>query len=402
MMTLAIPTIIGLIAYLLLYILKWRHYRHFSPKASHNVKNSSYASKITIVIPTSNQAQQLEQLILRLLEQNYAGGIEIVAVCYSTTDNTLDLLKKLEYDHRNIRHTIVPASAHFIDIKKLAITIGIKAVRTEWFAVLNPNFIPDSNNWLTSLTYEIKDNCDLILGYENYISNEQSIYALLYTTHLNFIQSISHLSSVPSNTSNFIIRKSALEHTKLYDDISLQYNLGSISKLIAPLFTKNTTVHSLHPDTIGRLQISNNETYTLSQNKEAESRFLFKVDLTNFTIKTLQNLLIYIYVITIFINVAISSIYLSATFNANHLHNYNSTYSNFFLNTDACLINCISCVFQITALIYPILLFRNSLINFNVKIPIIFLLILPITLPINELFNKIITLFLRNNHRRRL
>jgi glycosyltransferase involved in cell wall biosynthesis len=402
MMTLVIPTIIGLIAYILLYFTKWRHYQRTCQGTMNEAENVAYTSKITMVITTCNQAEQLKQLIERLLKQTYSGGIEIVVVCYATTDNTLDILKKLEYDHRNIRHIIVPASAHFIDIKKLAITIGIKSVRTEWFTLLTPNFSPDKNDWLTALANNIKEEHDLILGYENFINDGHKIYALQYSKYLNFIQSQHTTSSIPPNICNFIIRKNALELTKLYDDHSLQYNLGSISKLLSPIYVKNTKYFCLNPEAICRLQISKTEIGTLNNTKEAERKLLFKVDAKNTTLKVPQSLLIYLYVATIFVNATLLTIFLSAFFFT--IHPLISTYINASLlyNIKSCLISGISTILQIAILTYPILLLKKNLKHFNIRIPTAYLFILPITLPINELFYKIKSLFLKNIYRRKL
>lgn len=402
MTSLIIPTIIGVIAYILLYFMKWRHYQSALLPDAHKAEISTYASKVTIVIPPSNQAQELEQLITRLLEQTYTGGLEIVVVCYSTTDNTLDILKKLEYDHRNIRHIIVPASAHFIDIRKLAITIGVKSVRTEWFALITPDFFPETNDWLASLTKHIKGNYDLILGYENFRVCEHTIYPLQYATHQGFIQSSYIHSSIPPCTCNFIIRKKAFELTRLYDDVSLQYNLGSISKLISPLYAKKSKYFCSHPDSIGRLHIQSHEAYALKKDKEAEAKILYKFEIKNTILKLLQSTLIYIYGVMLLINGALFAMCLATTFNIIHTPSEFYINTNIFSDVNSILISGISMILQMVALAYPILILKKNLRHFKVDIPTFYLLILPITLPINGLFYKIKSLFSKNKYRRTL
>ncbi|MBQ2123941.1 MAG: hypothetical protein II200_08140, partial [Bacteroidaceae bacterium] len=57
---------------------------------------------------------------------------------------------------------------------------------------------------------------------------------------------------------------------------------------------------------------------------------------------------------------------------------------------------------QLCLITYPIATLRKTFKHFGIHIHIIYLLILPITLPINELFYKIKSLFLKNKYRRKL
>ncbi|MBQ2123306.1 MAG: glycosyltransferase, partial [Bacteroidaceae bacterium] len=300
-----LPLLIGIIAYTLLYFMKWRYYRLDTQSKFQEAELATYTFKITIVIPTSNQAQQLEQLITRLLEQNYKGGIEIIVVLYANTDNTPDLLKKLEYDHRNIRHTTVPGTAHFIDLRKLAITIGIKSVRTEWFALLDPQFIPSSTDWLTSLSCHIREGFDLIIGYENFATEDNTGTVLRYMTHRNFLQLTRKQIPAFGNFSNFIVRKNALNLNALYDVRSLQFTLGSISNLLLPLFRKNAEFVCTQSQAAGMQLASTVEINDLKTRLAVEQELLTETSFNKKILKFIQASLIFIYIIiTIFYGVA--------------------------------------------------------------------------------------------------
>lgn len=398
----AIPLFIGIISYLLLYFMKWRYYRLDPQTAFHEAEALPYTSKITIVIPASNQAQQLEQLITRLLEQNYKGGVDIIVVLYANTDNTLDLLKKLEYDHRNIRHTTVPGTAHFIDLRKLAITIGIKSVRTEWFALLDPQFIPSSTDWLTSLSCHISEGIDLIIGYENFATENNTGAALRYIMHQNFLHLTRKHIRALGNYSNFLVRKNALNLNALYDVRSLQFTLGSISNLLLPLFRKNAEFVCTESRVAGMLLTSTVEINDLKTRLAVEQELLTETSFNKKILKFIQASLIYIYiVITIFYGVA-ATLFASTLHDALVLPSFLAYFATPLSITNNIVICTTFFLLQLCLITYPIATLRKTFKHFGIHIHIIYLLILPITLPINELFYKIKSLFLKNKYRRKL
>lgn len=397
-----LPLLIGLIAYTLLYFMKWRYYRLDTQSKFQEAEQATYTSKITIVIPTSNQAQQLKQLITRLLEESNKGGIEIIVVLYANTDNTLDLLKKLEYDHRNIRHTTVPGSAHFIDFRKLAITIGIKSVRTEWFALLDPQFMPTSTDWLTSLSCHIREGFDLIIGYENFATEDNTDTVLRYMTHLNFLQLTRKQIPALGNYSNFLVRKNALDLNALYDVRSLQFTLGSISNLLLPLFRKNAEFVCTQSQAAGMQLTSTVEINDLKTRLAVEQELLTETNFNKKILKFIQASLIYLYIIiTIFYGVA-ATLFASTLHDALALPSFLAYFATPLSITNNIVICTTFFLLQLCLITYPIATLRKTFKHFGIHIHIIYLLILPITLPINELFYKIKSLFLKNKYRRKL
>lgn len=398
----AIPLLIGIISYLLLYFMKWRYYRLDTQSKFQEAEQATYTSKITIVIPTSNQAQQLERLIALLLEQEYSGGIEIVVVLYANTDNTPVLLKKLEYDHRNIRHTTVPGTAHFIDLRKLAITIGIKSVRTEWFALLDPQFIPSSTDWLTSLICHIREGFDLIIGYENFATEDNTGTVLRYITHQNFLQLTRKHIPALGNFSNFIVRKNALDLNALYDVRSLQFTLGSISNLLLPLFRKNAEFVCTQSRAAGKLLTSTVEINDLKTRLAVEQELLTETSFNKKILKFIQSSLIYIYIITTIFYGAVATLFALNLCDALPLPSFLAYFATPLSITNNIVICTTFFLLQLCLITYPIATLRKTFKHFGIHIHIIYLLILPITLPINELFYKIKSLFLKNKYRRKL
>lgn len=126
--------------------------------------------KISIILPAHNQAGFLEKNLPLLLEQDYP-AFEVIVADEASTDETADVLKRLEKNYTHLRHTFVPSSARYVGRKKLAITLGIRAARSEWCLLTEPDCQPVSNLWLRHIGNRMNDGTDFILGYATYLNN---------------------------------------------------------------------------------------------------------------------------------------------------------------------------------------------------------------------------------------
>lgn len=168
------------------YLLRWRYYtlaRKYADwqaeaqdvevathVALYNQKDADVPvyPNISVVVTTRNQEVQLEQLLLKLLQQEYAGCYEVIVADQKSRDDTQDVVKRLQERFSNLRHTYVPQTSRFIELRKLALTLGIKASYSEWIIVVNPETIPVTNRWLQHFSENLLPGIDFVEAYYNY------------------------------------------------------------------------------------------------------------------------------------------------------------------------------------------------------------------------------------------
>ncbi len=131
------------------------------------------APYISIVIPTRNEGEAMLRTAEAMLSQNYAGRFELVVADQLSNDDTSLLLKRLQTDEPRVRSTFVPATSRYIELRKLAVTLGIRAARGEWVVVVKAGSIPYDTNWLSSLAEQLTAGRDLVIAYSNFDDNSK-------------------------------------------------------------------------------------------------------------------------------------------------------------------------------------------------------------------------------------
>lgn len=101
-------------------------------------------NKVSIIIRTKNEEQWIEICIQKILEQNYK-NYEIIVVDNSSTDKTLEKIKKYKIKYLKI-NKFFPGKA---------INDGVKKSSGEYIVCLSAHCIPTSKNWLNYLIGEL-------------------------------------------------------------------------------------------------------------------------------------------------------------------------------------------------------------------------------------------------------
>ena len=128
---------------------------------------------LSVVIPTHNQAQDLQRHLPAILDQDY-DDFEVIVVDMASTDETKDVLEHLELLYPNLRHSHTPATARDISLERLALTLGIRTARYEWVVITHPNCRPLTSQWLHTLSTQMKDGKDIIVGVAKYDEERQT------------------------------------------------------------------------------------------------------------------------------------------------------------------------------------------------------------------------------------
>lgn len=123
---------------------------------------------VTIVLPSLNSAEWLTYDLPRLLTQHYEGKFEVVVADMGSEDETMDVIKRYQSDYHHLRVTRVPASSRQIELRKLAVTLGVKAAYGEWVIVIEEGCSPISKDWLQCYAENLAANLNFVEAYYNY------------------------------------------------------------------------------------------------------------------------------------------------------------------------------------------------------------------------------------------
>ena len=164
------------IAYITIIILYWNRWRdYFLPCALYKKKNDIQQKedfpRVSVVVPSNNQADNLEKNLPLILEQNYK-DFEVIVVNEASTDDTEEVIKKLQAKYSHLRTTFVPASTREISLRKLSLTLGIRAAWSEWIIITSAYARPATADWIKQMASHAQDNIDIILGYARYQSEQ--------------------------------------------------------------------------------------------------------------------------------------------------------------------------------------------------------------------------------------
>ena len=189
--------------------------------------------RISVVVPTYHQANELAYLLPRLLKQNYEGRLEIIVADQLSGDDTVQLVKQLQLSNPRLRYTAVPPTSRHIEPRKLAITLGVKAAHSEWVVVVNPDTHPDTLSWMQHYAENLTENVDFVQAYYNYeddgsLAIRRAILERVETFNRRLAAYRSDVV-LGAETANFAVRRSwFLERLGFADSLPLPFGEESI------------------------------------------------------------------------------------------------------------------------------------------------------------------------------
>ncbi|MDR2816937.1 MAG: glycosyltransferase [Proteiniphilum sp.] len=119
---------------------------------------------ISVIVTSKNSAEELEQNLPFIMEQDYP-DFEVIVVNRGSTDDTDMVLKAAEQKYSRLYHTYVPMEADGINEKKLALTLGIKAAKNDFLLFTEAYCRPCSEHWIKEFGKEFTQGKEVILGF---------------------------------------------------------------------------------------------------------------------------------------------------------------------------------------------------------------------------------------------
>jgi len=122
---------------------------------------------VSIIVCAHDEEQNLQELIPKLLAQDYP-VFEIIVVDDRSNDHTFDwLLAETKKDHR-LRMVHVNRIPAHVNGKKYGITLGVKAATHEWLLFTDADCRPADSGWIKSMSAGFNDETHFVLGYSPY------------------------------------------------------------------------------------------------------------------------------------------------------------------------------------------------------------------------------------------
>ena len=122
---------------------------------------------VSVIICAHDEEQNLKELVPLLLEQDHP-EFEIIIVEDRSNDESYDYLLQATQEHAKLKMVRVKDKPEFINGKKFAITLGIRAAKYDWLVFTDADCRPESKHWITRMTERYDDDTQFVLGFSPY------------------------------------------------------------------------------------------------------------------------------------------------------------------------------------------------------------------------------------------
>ena len=110
--------------------------------------------KIAIIIRTFNESRWIAYCLKALKTQHYKGQIQLIIVDSGSTDNTLDIAKRVDPDIVIIR----PKESNYLPGKFINFGIAAADTDTNFVVILSAHCVPTSSKWLNTMVSSIRQD----------------------------------------------------------------------------------------------------------------------------------------------------------------------------------------------------------------------------------------------------
>jgi glycosyltransferase involved in cell wall biosynthesis len=155
-------TIIQLAYYIFVYL------RFSLHKEKHFSNQENETPPVSVIICARNEEENLRMNLPAVLEQDYP-SFEVIVVNDCSEDDTEQVLAEFKQKYPHLRSTIIKKDGSFLNSKKFAATVGIRAAQHEWMLFTDADCHPDSQQWIASMSRHFVEQKGIVLGYGGYM-----------------------------------------------------------------------------------------------------------------------------------------------------------------------------------------------------------------------------------------
>lgn len=202
---------------------------------------------VSIILYSHDLAHELEHSLPLFLHQNYEGTYKVIVIIDKGDSEAEEILK--QYAHEpHLYTTYIPETSRYMSRKKLAITIGVKAAKSDWVIVTEPTCRPTDPLWLSAIAQKCQADKNMVVSFTQYTDDTTSLkrfYHLLTESYLlrRAFKSFAFYTDSPCiafKKKDFIDGNGFLGN--------LQYNCGEYSFIVNKYAGFKTTAIHLNPD----------------------------------------------------------------------------------------------------------------------------------------------------------
>lgn len=172
------PTVIWLLSACLfcivittiIYLLRVRNvvrYRRRADREALDKPEADYLSASVVIYSQGDDAENLHQLLVSILNQDYPAPFEVIVVNEGIQAEVRDTVVLLRNNYPNLYLTYTPEGVVNLSRKKLALTLGIKAARHEVAVLTTTAAEIESPLWLRRMMsrFDREGKTEVVLGY---------------------------------------------------------------------------------------------------------------------------------------------------------------------------------------------------------------------------------------------
>ena len=242
---LVLLVLVALVALLLQYVLRlrrftlvnkyasWQQEAQAVEAATHEAKGGG-AGLVSIIIPVNERcASCAGSLVESLFKQKCDVDYEIILADEGHSECVRDLVERGQKSFGSLRYTFVPETVRYIEVRKLAITLGVKAARGEWVLILDAQTLPLNDEWLHHFVQNLSEESDMVQAYYNYEDNGTWVARRAILDEVDhFVQKVAAWDkgvTLDCGCTNWAMRKSAfMAQHGFADSVSLPFGEEAI------------------------------------------------------------------------------------------------------------------------------------------------------------------------------
>lgn len=242
--------IIQILYYLVTYARPLRAAREAESRV--RVTADKEVKPVSVIVYAHGEPEDLRNNLPAFLNQDYP-DYEVIVVNDGSDAESEDVLKLFSNEHKHLYYTYVPAGAHYLSHKKLALTMGIKASKHDILLFTEADCRPLGPKWIATMAGTYNPETEIVLGFCTYRHTKGFFQKLIaYDNLMNGLQMLSSaLSHRPytGNGRNLSYRKQLFFARKGYSK-SLYLHAGADDLFINEAATGTNTQVQYSPDAL--------------------------------------------------------------------------------------------------------------------------------------------------------